>query len=240
MFIQNRFSRIAVLLVLAAWVQPCLGQMEPGGTRAPDPKIGEYAGKIQQTLDPLLSKINESKPLEAGEVLAGQRLLDESKRYFSQMDDKQKAQYCMLQAWLSYHQNDINTAFMNASRACKSDATNSDAWITQIAMSILADKKPMLPRQPRPKRTRTNTNNPNNPGPTMGMGMGMGMETPDPSQQMMQQGKIHFDLNALVIDAIGQKVEGLNLTCLNGTTFKYEPGQESLCALVWQEHAPRT
>jgi hypothetical protein len=183
-----------------------------------------------------LTKINEFKPLDAGEVLAGQGILDEYKRYFTQMDDKQKAQYCTLQAWVSYYQNDINTAFMNASRACKLDAANSDAWITQVAMSILADKKPMLPRQPRPQRPRQG--NPNNPNAMMGMGMEM--ETTDPSQQMMQPGKLNFDLNALLIDAIGLKIEGLNLTCLNGTTFKYEPGQESLCALVWQEHAPRT
>jgi hypothetical protein len=236
MFIQNRFSRIAAWLVLAALVQPCLGQMEPGGTRSPDPKITEAAGKIQQTLEPLLTKINESKPLAAADILPGQGLLDEYKRSFTQMDDKQKAQYCMLQAWISYYQNDINTAFMNASRACKLDAANSDAWVTQVAMSILADKKPMLPRQPRPQRTRPS--NPNNPNAMMGMGMEM--ETTDPSQQMMQPGKLNFDLNALLIDAIGLKIEGLNLTCLNGTTFKYEPGQESLCALVWQEHAPRT
>mgnify|MGYP000350857551 CR=1 FL=1 len=172
--------------------------------------------------------------LAAADILPGQGFLDEYKRYFSQMDDKLKAQYCMLQAWVSYFQNDINTAFMNASRACKLDAANSDAWVTQVAMSILADKKPMLPKQPRPQRPRQG--NPNNPNAMMGMEM----ETADPGQQSMQPGKLSFDLNALLIDAIGLKIEGLHLTCLNGTTFKYEPGQELLCALVWQEHAPRT
>jgi len=234
MFIHRGFKWIAVFLVLAVLVQPSLGQMEPGGTRSPDPKVTEAVGKIQQILEPLLTKINEFKPIAAADILPGQGFLDEYKRYFTQMDDKLKAQYCMLQAWVSYYQNDLNTAFMNASRACKLDAANSDAWITQVTMSILADKKPMLPKQPRPQRTRPG--NPNNPNAMMGMEM----ETPDPGQQTLQPGKLNFDLNALLIDAIGLKIEGLHLTCLNGTTFQYEPGQESLCALVWQERESRT
>lgn len=235
MIIRNRFNVVLGMLVLVAAIQPCFGQMEPGGTKAPDPKIAEAAGKIQQALDPVLTAANESKRPEPTVVAANQRLLDESRRYYAQMDDKQKALFCLLHAWISYYQNDFATAFKNASIACKSDATSGDAWVTQVAMSILADRKPMLPKQPRPQRARSN---PNNPDP-MGMGMG-GMETSDPGQQMIQQGKLNFDINTLVIDAIGQKVEGMNLTCLNGTTFKYEPGQEALCAIIWLEHVAKT
>ena len=65
------------------------------------------------------------------------------------MDDKQKAQYCLLQSWLAYYSGQVENAHANAVKAWKLDETNSDILTTQVAMALVADKKPMLPRPPK-------------------------------------------------------------------------------------------
>lgn len=222
MVIKSRILCIwAGLLFLSLLVLPCAAQ---GEQQAPDQKVIEAADRVGPALDVILTAANESKSPEPKDLSSGQTVVDETKRFFLQMDDKQKAQYCLLQSWLAYFSGQIESAHLNAAKACKLDTTSGDAWATQVAMAVIADKRPMLPRPPkaaRGQRSRTE-------GPDM-------MRMQDPASQM-QPGKLSFDLSQFVAEALDKKIEALELSCLNGTTFQYKPGQEALCALLWQKY----
>jgi hypothetical protein len=230
MVIKSRMMWIwAGFLSLGVLSLPCLAGAEGGAPQSPDTKIAEAANKITPALDSILTQVNEDKLPARKELSAGQALVGETKRYFLQMDGKQKAQYCLLQSWLLYYAGQVENASLNAAKACKLDATSADAWATQVAMALLADKKPMLPHPPKPARAQRNR-----------AARGE-METPemmvDPQEAALQvqKGKLDFDLNSFLAEAIGKKMEPLQLTCLNGTTLSYQPGSESLCVLFWQK-----
>jgi len=234
MVMKSRICVVSGIFVLSMLTVYCFGAPEPKNPQTPEPKISETTGKIQQMLDQILPQVNQERKPSQSNISACQKTLDESKRHFLGMDDKQKAQYCLLQSWVAYYSDDTNNAHLNAAKACKLDATSGDAWITQVAMSLLADKRPMLPRPPRPARVQRNR-----PGQA-------GMESPETahgvqdSAAQIQKGKLDFDLNLFLPEAVGKKIEPLQLNCLNGTTLSYQPGNEALCVLFWREFESKT
>jgi len=234
MVMKSRICVVSGIFVLSMLTVYCFGAPEPKNPQTPEPKISETTGKIQQMLDQILPQVNQERKPSQSNMSACQKTLDESKRHFLGMDDKQKAQYCLLQSWVAYYSDDTNNAHLNAAKACKLDATSGDAWITQVAMSLLADKRPMLPRPPRPARVQRNR-----PGQA-------GMESPETahgvqdSAAQIQKGKLDFDLNLFLPEAVGKKIEPLQLNCLNGTTLSYQPGNEALCVLFWREFESKT
>jgi hypothetical protein len=221
----------AGMLLLGLFSLPCLAQAEPGAAQAPDQKAkaAEAAAKITPALDAILVQVNEFKPPAQKELSAAQTLVDSTKRSFSQMDDKQKAQYCLLQSWLAYYSGQVENAYTNAVKAYKLDVTSGDVWATQVAMAILADKKPMLPRPPKAPRAQRNR-----PGQGVAESPDM-MRNPQEAASQIQPGKLNFDLSQFLAEAVGKKLEPFQLTCLNGTTFGYQPGSEALCVLFWQK-----
>lgn len=229
MVIKSRICVVSGIIVLSMLAVYCFGAAEPRNPQTPDPKISETATKIQQSLDVILPEVNKDIKPTAGMIAGGQKTLEESKRYFSQMDDKQKSQYCLLQSWTAYYADEIEVAHLNAAKACKLDATNGDAWVSQVAMALLAGKKPMMPRAPKPVRTPRNRQNQG------------GMESPEmvrgvpEGAAQIQKGKLDFDLNLFLADAVGKKISPLQLHCLNGTTLDYQSGSESLCMLFWRK-----
>ena len=211
----------AVLSSLGLLVLPCAGQQEM--VQAYDQKLADSVSRIGSTLDTILTDANTSKAPAAGALSSWQTLVNESRRYFAQMDDKQKAQYCLLQSWTAYYSRQVDDAHMNAAKACKLDPTSGDAWASQVAMAMVAGKRPMLPRPPKPTRSQR------------GRGaQGMDGMMPDTSSQV-QPGKLSFDLSQLLADALNKKIDSLELRCLNGTTFNYQAGNEALCAMLWQK-----
>jgi hypothetical protein len=234
MVIKSRIYAVSGIFVLSMLTMYCFAAAEPRtpkipktsqAPQAPDPKVSETATRIQQSLDVILPEANKGLKPAAGMIAGGQKTLEESKRYFPQMDDKQKSQYCLLQSWSAYYADEIKVAHMNAAKACKLDATNGDAWISQVAMALLAGKKPMLPRPSRPVRAQRNRQNPG------------GGESPETTQgaAQIQKGKLDFDLSLFLAEAVGKKIGPLQLHCLNGTTLDYQPGSESLCVLFWRK-----
>jgi hypothetical protein len=223
---------LAGLLSLGLFTLPCLGaQAEPGAVQAPDAKVTEAAAQITPVLDAFLTQANESKVPAQKEISTAQTVLDSTKRYFAKMDNKQKAQYCLLQSWQAYYSGQLENAHVNAVKAWKLDATSGDIWATQVAMAILADKKPMLPRpEKKPARAQRNRQ----PGGGM-EGTDIMVGNPQDPAGQIQPGKLSFDITQFRAEAIDKKLEPLELSCLNGTTFGYKPGGEALCVLFWQK-----
>jgi hypothetical protein len=231
------------LLLLGLFAMPCQAQADPGAEQMPDQKIMEAANKIGPTLDALLTQVNEAKNPTQKEISEAQLLVNETKRHFLKMDDKQdaerkqKAQYFLLQSWLSYFSGQMETAHANAVKAWKLDTADKqsmpsgDIWATQVAMALVADMKPMLPRPRKPVRAPQRNRQPGGMMEAPGMMMG---NPQDPASQI-QPGKLDFDLSRFLAEAIDKKVEALQLHCLNGTTFGYQPGEEALCVLFWQK-----
>jgi hypothetical protein len=233
MVIKSRICAVSGIIVLSMLAAYCFGAAEPRTPKIPktpqapqasDPKVSEMATRIQQSLDVILPEVNKDTKPTAGMIAGGQKTLEESKRYFLQMDDKQKAQYCLLQSWAAYYANEIEVAHLNAAKACKLDATSGDAWASQVAMALLGGKKPMMPRAPKPVRTPRNRQNQG----------GMESEAMSATSQI-QKGKLDFDLNLFLVEAVGKKFGPLQVHCLNGTTLDYQPGSESLCMLFWRK-----
>jgi hypothetical protein len=219
------------LLLSGLFTLPCLGQAEPAASQTPDSKVVEAAGKITPVLDAFLTQANESKTPGQKDLSAAQTVLDSTKRYFPKMDKKQKSQYCLLQSWQAYYSGQLEIAHANAVKAWKLDETSGDTWATQVAMALVANKKPMLPR---PEKKPARGQRKRQPA---GEAEGGDMTT-DSSQGgagKIQSGKLSFDLTQFRAEAIGKKLEPLELSCLNGTTFEYQPGGEALCVLFWQK-----
>jgi hypothetical protein len=223
MAVKSRIYMVSGIFVLSLLSAYCFGAAEPRNPQTPDPKVTEAAIKIQQSLDIILTEVNKGSKPTASHLAGSQRLLEEFRRYFSQMDDKAKAQYCLLQSWSAYYADEIEVAHLNAAKACKLDATDGDAWASQVAMALLADKRPMMPRTAKSARTQRNRAN--------------GGESPEAAQTAasIQKGKLDFDLSLFLAEAVGKQIEPLQLHCLNGTTLDYQPGSESLCLLFWRK-----
>jgi hypothetical protein len=220
------------LVLLSLLGLPCsAAQTDPGAAQAPDQKVLEAAAQLTPVLDAFLTQANESKAPGQKEISAAQAVLDSTKRYFAKMDSKQKAQYCLLQSWQSYYSGQLENAYANAVKAWKLDEASGDIWVTQVAMALVADKKPMLPRpEKKPARTQRNRQ----PGGMM-EGPDM-MGNPQNPMSQIQPGKLSFDITQFRAEAIDKKLEPLELDCLNGTTFSYKPGGEALCVLFWQKY----
>ncbi len=157
--IKNRMMWVWSGLVLLSLLSlPCsAAQADPGAAQAPDQKVSEAAAQLTPVLDAILTQANESKVPGQKEISAAQAVLDSTKRYFAKMDSKQKAQYCLLQSWQSYYTGQLENAYANAVKAWKLDEASGDIWVTQVAMALVADKKPMLPRPgKKPARAQRN------------------------------------------------------------------------------------
>jgi len=230
MVMKSRICVVSGIFVLSMLTVYCFGAPEPKNPQTPEPKISETTGKIQQMLDQILPQVNQERKPSQSNISACQKTLEESKRHFSQMDDKQKAQYCLLQSWVAYYSDDINNAHLNAAKAYKLDATSGDAWASQVAMALLSGKKPMPPRAPKPIRTPRNRQNQGR------------AESPEAMQAatQIQKGKLDFDVTLFLAEAVGKTIGPLELHCLNGTTLSYQPGNEALCVLFWREFESKT
>jgi len=219
------------LAVLGLAFSPCLAA-DAVDTAA---KAAEVASSIQQGLDPILTAVNEQKRPTKAELAAWQKWLMDSRRYVQKMEPAQQSQYFLFDAWVSYFNGNVEMAHKNAVLAWNKDQTSSDALLTQITMSLVMNKKPMLPRPPKPQKANHNQDSAVPGGMPGGMPMDLGTQD---FTQMMQQGKLTFDYKMLLLGAVGKKLDSQNLDCFNGTTLSYQSGQEAICILAWRNYEP--
>ncbi len=185
---------------------------------------------IQQGLDQVLDKVNQSAQITQSDIAAASKIFNDKKRYFPQMTKPHQAAYSLLQGWLGYFEGDYEGAYNGAVKACKLEATSGDAWISQAAFALLIDKKPLLPAAPKPNRQ------PRNPNGTGAPEMMDPTTTQEPSQQF-QMGKLQFDIKSISIPLLDKTIEAGEFACINGSTLRYQAGQESLCLLLWRKNA---
>ena len=107
--------------------------------------------QLSDALTSILEKVARNQPPEQSAIEEARQLLDENKRNGWAYDDKQKAQFMLLQAWTGFYQDNPVEAVNWSRRACKTDEANQDAWISQVLFSVLNDKRPMKPRKERPR-----------------------------------------------------------------------------------------
>ena len=111
----------------------------------------QASGLIDRALDDFFTQINDWRNPEEIYVTSAAVLLEENRRYMMYMEDPQKGRYMLLQSWVEYCSGNLTQANTYSARACRMDAMNRDAWISQQYFAILDGKRPLQPRPPRPQ-----------------------------------------------------------------------------------------
>jgi len=204
---------------------------------AQNKKIAEDAGgALDANLKELLQLINQNQIPDAALVGNSKQSLKDSKRFLKKFNDAMKCQYYMLAAWTNYYESVLDKAFLNASKACKTDGTNHDARATQAAIAVFADRKPMIVKPERQARPRPQSNKrQRRQKPTdMNMGMAAGSGFSQVSSSSSSGNILNLDVDAIDSTLLGQKVDPLTLNCVNDTGLSYNHDDTTLCILLWQ------
>lgn len=175
------------------------------------------AQKMDEILRQIYNDLNEQTEPDSSQIQFADQLLDASRRCMIEFEDNQKADYFLLRAWVDYSQGDLSKAVSNSGRACRLNATNPDAWISQQFFSVLEDQRPLRPRPPR------RTNDPFN---QMDMNAGQSLYGAG--------GILRFDPDSLRHDVIGKSLSDFQVKDLEQMPVTYKTGKEILCILVWQ------
>ncbi|MEJ5258951.1 MAG: hypothetical protein WHS88_02050 [Anaerohalosphaeraceae bacterium] len=185
----------------------------------------EAAGLLEKALDDFFTQINEYKNPGELYVKSASALLEDSRRHMMMFEDPAKARYMLLQGWVEYCTGAVESALTSSARACRMDASNRDAWVSQQFFSLLLSKRPIQPRAVRPAMQR-------NP-----MGMGAGPEMmPEMTGQSLYgtTGKLDFNPESLRMDLIGKTLKPFYGAFLDGKSFDYQPNQAVLCLFIWE------
>jgi hypothetical protein len=207
--------------------------------------------KTQQDLDAMLVKVlqivNAQIDPPADFMQGSKEVLAKAKKYASRFSERElKCEVFMLQAWNGYFEKDMETAVIASKEAFRTNPTNNDAKATQVAMSLMMDRKPLEIAPPRPRPAARDGNR--QYGPNGGGGManpygegrggdpyGGGFGAPGGGSAGASTGNIlNMDVDAVDMEMIGQKVGPMKLQCVNSTSFDYDPSQGNLCMLFWQ------
>lgn len=188
----------------------------------------EAAGLLEKALDDFFTQINEYQNPGEIYVKSASALLEDSRRHMMMFEDPAKARYMLLQGWVEYCTGAVETALTSSARACRMDAANRDAWISQQFFSLLLSKRPIQPRPPRPTMQR-------NP---MGAGTPGGEMVPEPAAGQSlygTTGKLDFNPETLRNDLIGKTLKPFYGAFLDGKPFQYQqPTETVLCLFVWE------
>ncbi len=187
----------------------------------------EAAGLLEKALDDFFTQINEYQNPGEIYVKSASALLEDSRRHMMMFEDPVKARYMLLQSWIDYCSGAVESALTSSARACRTDAANRDAWISQQFFSLLLSKRPIQPRPARPTMQR-------NP---MGAGTPGGEMVPEPAAVQTlygTTGKLDFTPESLRNDLIGKTLKPFYGAFLDGKSFDYQPNQTVLCLFVWE------
>jgi hypothetical protein len=126
---------------------------------------------------------------------------------------------------------------MSAAKACKLDAASGDAWTTQIIMSLMLEKKPMLPRISKGVKDRSLQGN----KPARSSRKQAQREDAEPTEVRdplvsVQKGVLDFDLLQFQTEAFGKSVKSLTIqNDLDESVTRPAKGK-IVCVLVWRKH----
>ncbi|MCE5185518.1 MAG: hypothetical protein LLF76_05275 [Planctomycetaceae bacterium] len=193
--------------------------------------------QVNALLTQVLTAVKTNTHPAPNVVEAAAAALENNKQNALAYDDRQRADYMLLQAWTGYFQGNLQEALSWSMRACKQDEGSQDAWISQALFSMLAGRRPPLPRiekpaleteqqRMRPERTRPQRRN-----------MNANMEAAQPEyrpEPYSNKGILDFDLPAVRAEFFREKFERFECKTTTGQSVEYVPSQDMLCAFFWQ------
>ena len=163
---------------------------------------------VDKLLTQILEKVNKNQTPAEDLIVQAAAKLKECKRDSLAYEDNQRAGYMLLGAWTSYYQGNLLDAMKWSLRACKTDDTNQDAWVSQTVFSLLNDKQPIPPRPKKPQKSRPQRGR--NDNGMMVPGMAPGFSESVAPEQAMKKGTLEFDLTMLGSRAIKEGFEKLS------------------------------
>lgn len=181
-------------------------------------QVNEAAQQIDAELKTILMGINTQRRLDQQTLATAEQAAKTARKYVTKFEKKAQCDYSLLTAWLYHFAADPQKACLSAAKAYKADPENNDARVSQVALAIIAGKKPDL-RPPATRRTQSSRSK------------------KDPSLDFeikRPKGILDFNVDEIRTNVIKPKVERLQLNCANSTTFSYAPGDSNLCILFWQ------
>ncbi|MCD6175961.1 MAG: TlpA family protein disulfide reductase [Planctomycetes bacterium] len=187
-------------------------------------KASESFPELRDALKDILEKVVKNQRPEPKIIEQSAKLLEKNKRNGSAYDDKQKAQFMLLQAWTGFYQDNPVDAVRWSMRACKTNEASQDAWISQALFCVLNDKRPMKPRQPKPRsqsRRRPRRN--------------VDAEYSAKPKPFSEPGVLQFDLMGLREKVFRQQFGRLEFSSVGGEKIEFEPEGDTLCILLWQD-----
>ena len=191
-------------------------------------KMNEAAQQIKDDLKTILGDVNSSKRPDEQTLSAADQAAKAARRYLTKFETKAQCDYSLLTAWLFHFDTDPQKACLSASKAFKAEPEDSDARVSQVALSIIAGKRPVL-KAPVPRKTSSRSKSKSRSRSSSSV-----MSTPK-----FSKGILDFDVEEIRTNAIRPKIEQLQLNCTDSTSFSYTPGESNLCILFWQL-APKT
>jgi len=218
--------------------------------------LQQQFAQIGQTIDgwlvALLKLVNESKKPDAAFLASAEKVVQESTGSLSRFDRSLVCEHHLLNAWVQYFKGDAPSAFLLAGQAQGADADNHDAYVSQVALALVADRQPQIIPSQRPpipaettQRDGTMTRA-RRPRPSMDRSRPMDTREQTTAAQVnvqTQSGDIlQYEPEGLVVPLLGQNLPVMQMQCVNGATLSYAPGAEGLCMLVWKspQTAPAT
>ena len=195
--------------------------------------------ELDSALQQMLEKVAVNARPEPSEVQAAADLLQANKRNAQVLDEKQKAQFMLLQAWTGYFQGNDAIAINWSTKACKTDTDNGDAWISQGLFSMLKSKPPLQPKPPKPERKQRTLNY------SYGYGNRRQERETEPVEEKEdlaslygQSKSLQFDMSTIHKTMFREKIARFEYIAVNGTALEFKPGRDTLCALFWQSEEP--
>ena len=188
--------------------------------------------EINQTLEVILRKVNLNQRPEQQRVQEAAEMLEANRRFVPFYESPQKAVYMLLQSWTSYYQEDPAGYLNWAVRACREDASNGDAWITQAVFSCIHGRAPLESRKQLPERSarvplRGGRRGDLTDNSLVAQGSG--------SSPFGQQGILEFDLTKLRRDFLREKFSRQEYQTVDGRKVSYLPSSEDiLCLFFWE------
>lgn len=159
--------------------------------------------------------------------------LEENKQNALAYDEKQRADYMLLQAWAGYYQESLPEALNWSMRACKQDEASQDAWNSQAVFNMLSGKRPLEPKLEKPK-PEMDLRRSMNPRPRRNTNVEVQKYDPEPYSV---KGVLDFDLPAVRSEMFRERFERMQCTTTSGRTVEYVPGRDIFCALFYQSAA---
>jgi hypothetical protein len=203
--------------------------------------------EITQSLNAIFEKANLNQRPDDAMIKRAAECLEKNRRNAVVYDSTQKTGYMLLQSWVSYYQNDPVSNLNWATRACREDPSNGDAWISQTLFSYIYGRRPIEPQPARPQRQQPaqrqqseqrqlNEQRRQRPQPR-----GRNADAPvemapvsTPDAPFGRSGALDFDLNSLRREFFGERFVRQEYLTVDNKKVIYNPGSDILCVLFWR------